>query len=179
MYLLEFHYWSDVVMVGVIAIFILSLIILYYILKLYRTTEPAKCPEDDAWFASEIVFSNQTKIGGLITMATVKVDQKVSVKWPDPADKYGNATTVENVTFESADPAIASIEADPENGPYAAIVKSNGTVGATSVKISADAKVGEEEKLIEGLLTIEVTSGEAQGFGDPEVGTPADDEDED
>lgn len=147
------------------------------VLRKIDTPEPP--PVEFKWTATNIFFhSHKIKIGGLITMVQTRVDHKFNVSWPAPTDKYGNATEVENVKFVSDDESIATIEADPDNGPYAAIVRTHDKTGATAVRIQADPKVGEEEGSIEGVLAVEVASGEAQGFGDPTTSTPVEDEDD-
>lgn len=112
-------------------------------------------------------------------MVKTPIDKKFSVNWPAPVDKGGNAAEVENVQFSSDDETVATVEPDPDNGPYACTVHTTNKVGATAIKIKADADLGEGEKEINGMLAVEVTAGEATGFGEPTTGDPVDDEDED
>lgn len=148
------------------------------LLMIFRTKSRTR-PAASKWLANHISFINyKIKIGGSFTMVQAKVDQKFGVTWPSPVDKYGNATEVENVTFASDDESLATIEADTATGPYSAIVHTNGTPGATAVRIKADPKIGEETAEIEGSLAVEIVSGEATGFGDPTNTTPVDDEDD-
>lgn len=158
----------------------LLVVVIVLVIKLFKkeSTPPDPVPGEKEWKPSRIIFiNNKIKIGGNIHMVTAKVDQKFGVTWPSPTDKYGNATEVENVTFEADDESIATIEADPETGPYSAIVHTQSVPGATAVRIKADPKVGEEVGSIEGSLAVEVTSGEATGFGDPTNDDPVDDDD--
>jgi hypothetical protein len=128
------------------------------------------------WHPKEILFNNQ-KIKGVINMAQAKVDQVFFATWPDPVDKYGNPAEVENVRFVSDNEEIASIEQAAEGGALRAKITTKSKTGATSVRIQADPKIGAEQGLIEGILTVEVLPGEATGFGEAVTTTPEDNQD--
>jgi predicted RecA/RadA family phage recombinase len=149
------------------------------------------------WFPQSIIFNFKTKTKGVIMTQSAKVDQVFLVSWPLPKDKYGNAANIQSgsIAFSSDDSSIATIEAanddngeltnagiDPSLWPYTAKVTTLSSVGATMVRISADANLNDDGdptttddvKTIEGTLTVEVLSGDAVGFGDPTATTPTD-----
>lgn len=113
---------------------------------------------------------------------TAKVDQKFTAEWPAPKDKYGNEATVQDnsIEFESDDEEIATIEKNPDGGPYSAIVRTGSKPGTTLVRIKADADLTDEgTKEIEGTLTVITVPGDAAGFtADPVVGDAVDDDDD-
>jgi hypothetical protein len=154
---------------------ILALLLICFILvSTIKQLRKMASPSRSVWYPNMVFFNFHHQIKGTIMSTTAKVDQKFNVQWPAPMDKYNNEAQAENVSFSSDDEEIATIEPDPENGPYAAKVTTKQKVGSTMVRIKGDAVLGEGEKAIEGLLTVEVLPGEAVGFGSPVVGTPVD-----
>mgnify|MGYP002390447942 CR=1 FL=1 len=109
-------------------------------------------------------------------MAQAKVGQKFTATWPGPKDKFGNDAQVQDgsVVFVSDDPSIADVQANPDGGPYSATVNTGSKVGATTVRIQADADLGEGVSQIEGLLTVEVRAGDAVAFGEAVTTDPVD-----
>lgn len=159
----------------------LLVLILLIVIKIQRSKIIIK-PEDKPWLANSVFFINHNlKLKGDIVMVKTPIDKKFSVKWPSPVDKGGNEAQVEegSVVISSDDETVATVEPDPDNGPYACIVHTTNKVGATAIKIKADADLGEGVKEINGMLAVEVTAGEATGFGEPSTTDPVDDEDED
>lgn len=129
------------------------------------------------WLVSEVFFINQSiKTKGELTMVQAKIQQVFTATWPGPKDKAGNEASVQDgsVAFSSDDESVATVEANPDGGPYSAKVTTGDKVGATTVKISADADLGEGVKTIEGLLTVEVRAGDAVGFTEPTNTDPVD-----
>jgi hypothetical protein len=130
-------------------------------------------PVDRPWIPSEISFFNhQIKTKGGIFMSQAKVDQKFHATWPNPVDKYGNPATVQDgsVKFTSDDETIATVEPNPDGGPYSCTVTTQKKTGATAVRIAADSDLDQSpnaEKIITGQLAVEVLPGEATGFADP------------
>lgn len=80
-----------------------------------------------------------------------------------PTDKKGNPALVENISWSTSDPNIAAVTASAD-GLSAEVVPGSG-LGAVQVKVTADAKIGTEEKLLTGLYDIEVVAGEAVNLG--------------
>lgn len=130
-----------------------------------------------AWYPKTVFFNNKHKTGGIIMSTTAKVDQVFFLDWPGPVDKYNNATQVENVTFSTDDANVATIEAAPERSPYSAKVTTQKAVGATMVRINADADLGEGIVPIQGTHTVEVLAGDAVGFAEATATAPEDNAD--
>lgn len=89
-------------------------------------------------------------------------------------DVDGESIDVENVRWESEDPAIATVEQDasqPDN-PLAVVVSSTGQVGSTRILLTGDADLDPEGVMEHtGVLNVEVTdSGEV--YVEFEVGEP-------
>jgi hypothetical protein len=92
-------------------------------------------------------------------MALVLVDtQKVGVTI-QPVDARGNPAPVENVVWATSNEAIAAL--DVAEGGLSAVVKAVGALGSVQVTVTADAKIGEGEVLVQGVLDIEVIAGQA------------------
>lgn len=82
----------------------------------------------------------------------------------EPKSKKGNPARVDGVpTWESSDPTVVSVH--PSEDGLSALVKAVGPVGAASVKIKADADLGEGVSTIEGSFNVAVEGGAAADFG--------------
>lgn len=158
---------------------IIILLVIFMKLNGHRIPVPVDLP----WIPNEIFFFNlQIKTKGGITMAQAKVDQKFHATWPNPVDKYGNAATVQDgsVKFTSDDEEIATVEPNPDGGPYSCTVTTQKKTGATAIRISADADLDESpdaDKEITGQLAVEVLPGEATGFAEATSDAPVDNTD--
>lgn len=122
-------------------------------------------PEQEVWYASEVIFPN-LKIHGMIQQVNTAVKKTFLLKWPGPEDKGHNPAFVEGKKWVSDDEALATIVASPADGPYYARVTTNGTIGEVNVKLVADVIPGEEEKLIESVVKLIIGAGEAVDFGE-------------
>ena len=156
---------------------IVILITLSKILRLKVIITPPPRP----WAANSVSINHTLNFQGDITMVKTQIDKKFIATWPTPLDKGGNEAKVQegSVEFSSDDESVATAEPDPDSGPYSAIVRTTNKVGATAIKIKADADLGEGVKSIEGMLAVEVTAGEATGFGEPTTTEHVDDDDQD
>lgn len=171
-----------------ILINLLMTALIVLIIKLYNMKEihihvhlnrKKKKPGKKPWSVKEVFFiQSSIKTKGVINMQTAQVDKVFTATWPGPKDKYGNDATVQegSIEFSSDDSGIVSVEANPDGGPYSVKIKTLTKTGATAIRIKADADLGEGVKTIEGVLAVEVVSGEATGFAEPEVTEPVDNE---
>lgn len=98
---------------------------------------------------------------------TVTQQTKATAK---PEIRPGRPGPVENPTWGSSDPSVAQVVPDPVD-PLSALVVAQG-VGVANISFSADARIGEGEKVIAASDTVTVVQGEAVGvafsFGPPE-----------
>ena len=100
-------------------------------------------------------------------MLRLRSDQQVRASFTF-LDKKGNKTTAESVRLESSDPDVAKV-VDNDDGSFTIVA---GHTGVAQLNFSADAKLGEGEKIITGSDVIEVVPGEAAvlkvTLGEPE-----------
>lgn len=100
-------------------------------------------PDDEIW-----------RIDNVILKDTQKVDLSIEVQ-----DARGNAAKVDGIpSWELSDLTVAELTV-AEDGMSAVLAGKN--IGATSVKVSVDADLGEGTKPILGSLDVEVTGGDA------------------
>ena len=71
-------------------------------------------------------------------------------------DSEGNPAELEGVTYTSSNPDVATVD---ETGLVTSV-----SVGSAQISVTADARLGEGEVLLTGLLDIEVIAGEAVAF---------------
>jgi hypothetical protein len=117
-------------------------------------------------------------------LATLTDTQQVVATYGGPVDAKGNVAAVESLTFQSSDPATATFVAGVPDSSGNIVPdtandgKIRGTIvakaaGVCRVNITADADLGDGVKTIDGeMIDVQVTGGEAVGFGAPTVGTP-------
>lgn len=154
------------------------------IIKVINKCHKKKKKKKFKWHVKEVSHFNNLKTKGTILMTSVKVDQNFTATWGNPKDRHGNDAVVQDgsVSFVSDDDSIASVEPNPDGGPYSAKITSHGKTGATAIRIKADANLnddgdpttGDDVKEIEGLLSVEVLAGEATTFGEPTIGEVSD-----
>lgn len=84
-------------------------------------------------------------------------------------DARGNPAALEHILVTSSDETVVTIQTLAENS-FRAVA--TGKPGTAQINLQADARIGDEEKLIFGSEVIEVIAGEAQvmklTLGDPE-----------
>lgn len=101
----------------------------------------------------------------------LNADQKVKLTIT-PVDSYGNLSVVENLTWESSDPDILTIEPNEEleTEVYAVAV---GPTGDAQVVVRADARIGDGEVVLTGVVNVTVLPAEAVSLsvaaGEPEL----------
>lgn len=109
-------------------------------------------------------LTKETKMALLLT-----ADQKVKLTIT-PVDSYGNLTVVENVTWEVSDPSVVSIEEITSTEVYVVAV---GPAADAQVVVKADAKVGDGETVLTGILDFTILPAEAVSLsvvaGTPEL----------
>jgi hypothetical protein len=115
---------------------------------------------------------NKIKIGGTITMVSIKDTQKVSGQLK-PKDSKGNATTVQagSVNYDSTDANVCTVVKDPDDETKFTVTA--GAPGVAQVNFTADADLGEGVVQVSGSLAVEVTAGQATTLG-VELGEPVD-----
>lgn len=100
-------------------------------------------------------------------MLRLRSDQQVRAAFTFQ-DKKGNKTSAESVRLESSDPEVAKVITN-DDGSFTIVA---GQTGVAQLNFSADAKLGEGEKIITGSDVIEVVPGEAAvlklTLGEPE-----------
>jgi len=74
-------------------------------------------------------------------------------------DAAGNPAPIENATWVSSDPTVLTVTADA-NG-LTAVAETVGPLGNVQVQVNADARIGEGEVLLQGVLDVEVIASEA------------------
>lgn len=119
-----------------------------------------KC-HDGSGVAVRVLFYEITPEGEKEFMAKdLKIKQKVSFK-VKAVDEGGNEAQLENpaLSLVSSDPSLATLTvgADGLSGEIEAGLK----VGSVMLELSADAKIGEGEKVIQGSAAVNVLPGEA------------------
>ena len=92
-------------------------------------------------------------------MLVLTVDQNVSLS-VQPHDASGNVAAVDGVpTWSVSDPTVLNIT--PAEDGLSAVVGTVGGIGSSQVNVTVDVKLGEEVKMLTGILDIEVRAGEA------------------
>lgn len=71
----------------------------------------------------------------------------------------GNPAPIENAVWASSDESILLVEAAPDG--LSAVATTVGPLGNAQVQVSADARIGEGEVPLQGILDVEVISSEA------------------
>jgi hypothetical protein len=116
---------------------------------------------------------------GDIRFMQITDSQQFKITFAEPVDKKGfKAKVQEGSVSITVGNDTATVEPNPDEptNVFSALVK-GARPGAddgsevTAVTISADADLGEGVKAISKALELQVTSGEASGFGEPTVGT--------
>jgi len=74
-------------------------------------------------------------------------------------DAAGNTAPIENAAWVSSNPAVLTVTADASG--LSAIAETVGPLGNAQVQVSADARIGEGEVLLQGVLDVEVIASEA------------------
>ena len=100
-------------------------------------------------------------------MLRLRSDQQVRASFTF-LDRKGNKTSAESVRLESSDPDVAKVVTN-DDGSFTIVA---GHTGVAQLNFSADAKLGDGEKIITGSDVIEVVPGEAAvlkvTLGEPE-----------
>ena len=116
---------------------------------------------------------------GDITSMQITDSQQFKITFPAPTDKKGFPAKVQDGSVSiTVGNDTATVEPNPDDptNAFSALVKGarpgkDDGSEVTAVTISADADLGEGVKTISKALELQVTSGEATGFGEPTVGT--------
>jgi hypothetical protein len=85
------------------------------------------------------------------------------------ADKKGAPAPVQNPTFTSSDPNVATVTQDTTDPTKATVVA--GLPGTCQIQVSADADLGDGVTTISGVLDITVVAGQAASIA-VTAGTP-------
>ena len=107
-------------------------------------------------------------------MIRLTATQKVALSL-SATDAKGNPAPVENVEWVSSDESILTVTEDPGN-ELVAVAVAVGPVGTAQLQVTADSRIGPDERVITGAETFEIVAGEAQiisvAAGTPEEQTP-------
>lgn len=104
-----------------------------------------------------VVFGDPQPIEEVFEMSyQLSLDNKVFIESIQGVDRKGNAAALENVLIVSSDPTVATVE--EVEGVTWVIPQA---AGLCQIQVSADAKIGEGEKTINGIVDLEVLPGEA------------------
>lgn len=104
-----------------------------------------------------VVFGDPQPIEEVFEMSyQLSLDNKVFIESIQGVDRKGNAAALENVLIVSSDPTVATVE--EVEGVTWVVPQS---AGLCQIQVSADAKIGEGEKVINGIVDLEVLPGEA------------------
>jgi len=103
----------------------------------------------------------------MLTLTTVQ-RCKLSVA---AVDAHGNPAQVDDVQFESSDPAVLAITPTSPADPLSAWVNAVGATGHAQVTVKADADLGEGVVPLQGILEVEVLAAQAVSLGIT-TGTP-------
>lgn len=118
---------------------------------------------------------NHLKIKGIFMAFQLHTDEVLPFEIGKPIDSQGGEADIEegSLKIESSDPAIFTVEADPENpdNPFAGIIVSQ-SVGTATVRASADADLGEGVQEISLAVDGEILEAGAVGFAPFTFGTP-------
>jgi hypothetical protein len=112
-------------------------------------------------------------VEGEITKMQITDSQQATIEFGAPVDKKGFPATVQDgsVSLSVGDDS-ATIEQDATN-PFKGLVKGvHPSDAATLITITADADLGDGVTNITGTEPLNVTGGQAAGFGPATVGTP-------
>lgn len=104
-------------------------------------------------------------------LAILTDSQQVDVTYADPVDKKGATAPVQNgsIVWKTSDPTVATVSAGA--GFAGTIV--GGLPGVAQIWPEADADLGDGVITIMGeKVDVQVTGGQAVGFGAPALGTP-------
>jgi len=74
-------------------------------------------------------------------------------------DAAGNPAPIENATWQSSNPAVLSVTASTDG--LSAVATTAGQLGTAQVQVSVDARIGEGEVVLQGVLDVEVIASEA------------------
>lgn len=94
--------------------------------------------------------------------------QKVSLAIA-AVDAAGNPAPIENAIWASSNPSVLTVEASLDG--LSATATTVGPLGTAQVQVSADARIGVEEVLLQGVLDVEVIASEATSLAIT-AGTP-------
>lgn len=124
-------------------------------------------------FASVQDLNSGFTIWGDIKKMRLINTQKVGVT-AAPVTSAGAPATIQpgSAVWASSDPSVATVEQDPSNELSAVVKAVAGAKGATQIKITADADLGEGVRSIEASGAIEVVVPEAAGFAPLTFGAP-------
>jgi len=84
-------------------------------------------------------------------------------------DAAGNPAPIENATWVSSNPAVLTVTASVDG--LSAVAETVGPLGNAQVQVSADARIGEGEVVLQGVLDVEVIASEATALNIA-AGTP-------
>ena len=84
-------------------------------------------------------------------------------------DAAGNPAPIENATWVSSNPAVLTVVASTDG--LSAVATTVGPLGNAQVQVSADARIGEGEVVLQGVLDVEVIASEATALNIA-AGTP-------
>jgi hypothetical protein len=137
-----------IALITVFALFCVVTIFLLFLLFLTKQDQP-KPPAVKLYFLhrGKEVTSVQTKISEKATLSFVA------------KDLAGNLAPVENVTWSTTDQSLCTVE--PSADKMSAVVTPKGVTGLCKIQLSADAIIGEGEKVIVGEMDMEFLPGEA------------------
>lgn len=129
----------------------------------------ARDPKPAGTLHLRLSFSNiQTDV----TMVQIRNNQKVSGQLKAKDSKGDDAQIQAGSVQVSVDNSeVASVEQDPDDETKITVV--GGRAGATVLRIKADADLGEGVTEITAEVAVEITAGQATGFG-VEFGEPQD-----
>lgn len=84
-------------------------------------------------------------------------------------DAAGNSAPIENAAWVSSNPAVLTVTASLDG--LSAVAETVGPLGNAQVQVSADARIGEGEVNLQGILDVEVVASEAVSLN-VAAGTP-------
>ncbi len=94
--------------------------------------------------------------------------QKVSLAI-SAVDAAGNPAPIENATWVSSNETVLTVVASVDG--LSAVATTVGPLGTAQVQVSADARIGAEEVILQGVLDVEVIASEATALN-VTAGTP-------
>lgn len=84
-------------------------------------------------------------------------------------DAAGNPAPIENALWASSNPSVLTITENPDG--LTAVAETVGPLGNAQIQVSADARIGEGEVVLQGVLDVEVIASEATALNIA-AGTP-------